>query len=198
MSLPSYVEVINPATKPVPVAGGGTTSTVDVTDRTGRLVGHVTIDSVTGTVTVSGSVSVSNFPATQPVSGSVSVSNFPATQPVSGTFWQATQPVSAAALPLPANAAQETGGNMDSIKTSLNEIALDTDNLVTMSAGIPALSLCSATEPTLVDGKNYASSITPAGRIRVDIEDDPDASWTDTDDDVWDLDQDTFNMEAFS
>lgn len=33
-------------------------------------------------------------------------------QPVSGTFFQATQPVSAAALPLPANAAQETGGNL--------------------------------------------------------------------------------------
>jgi hypothetical protein len=38
---------------------------------------------------------------------SVSVSNLPATQPVSGTFWQATQPVSAASLPLPSGAAQE-------------------------------------------------------------------------------------------
>ena len=34
---------------------------------------------------------------------------------VSGTFWQATQPVSAAALPLPSNAAQETGGNLATI-----------------------------------------------------------------------------------
>ena len=34
------------------------------------------------------------------------------TQPVSGTFWQATQSVSATSLPLPANAAQETGGNL--------------------------------------------------------------------------------------
>jgi hypothetical protein len=31
--------------------------------------------------------------------GSVTVSNFPSTQPVTGTFWQATQPVSLAALP---------------------------------------------------------------------------------------------------
>lgn len=32
--------------------------------------------------------------------------------PVSGSFFQATQPVLAAALPLPANAAQEVGGNL--------------------------------------------------------------------------------------
>lgn len=50
--------------------------------------------SISGTVPVSGSVSIS---------GSVSVT---------GTFWQATQPVSAASLPLPANASQETGGNL--------------------------------------------------------------------------------------
>lgn len=37
--------------------------------------------------------------------GTVAVSNFPASQPVTGTFFQATQPISAAALPLPAGAA---------------------------------------------------------------------------------------------
>lgn len=52
---------------------------------------------------------VDNFPATQPVSGTVAVSNFPA-----------TQPVSAVALPLPANAAQETGGNLATIATQTN------------------------------------------------------------------------------
>jgi hypothetical protein len=61
---------------------------------------------------VSGTVAVSNFPATQPVSGSVSVSNFPA-----------TQPISAVSLPLPANAAQETGGNLASIKADADIIA---------------------------------------------------------------------------
>lgn len=34
------------------------------------------------------------------------------TQPVSGTFFQATQPISAASLPLPSNASQESGGNL--------------------------------------------------------------------------------------
>lgn len=68
------------------------------------------------------------FQATQPVSGTVTanagsgtflVDGSAHTQPVSGTFFQATQPVSAAALPLPANAAQETGGHLASIDTKL-------------------------------------------------------------------------------
>lgn len=68
------------------------------------------------------------FQATQPVSGTVTanagsgtflVDGSAHTQPVSGTFFQATQPVSAAALPLPTNAAQETGGHLASIDTKL-------------------------------------------------------------------------------
>ncbi len=55
-----------------------------------------------GTLSVAGTVAVSNFP------GSVAVSNFPSSQPVTGTFFQATQPVSAAILPLPAGAATQT------------------------------------------------------------------------------------------
>lgn len=41
---------------------------------------------------------------------------------VTGTFWQATQPVSATTLPLPSNAAQETGGNLASIVTNTGRI----------------------------------------------------------------------------
>jgi hypothetical protein len=62
-----------------------------------------------------GSVSVSNFPGTQPVSGSVTavqatgsnlhvVVDTAPTTAVTGTFFQATQPISAAALPLPSGA----------------------------------------------------------------------------------------------
>jgi hypothetical protein len=69
-----------------------------------------------GTAAVSGSVSVLNFPGTQPVSGSVTatqatgsnlhvVVDTAPTTAVTGTFFQATQPVSAAALPLPTGAA---------------------------------------------------------------------------------------------
>ena len=63
-------------------------------------------------------VTVGNFPATQAVSGTVAVSNMVAqgltdaqlrltAVPVSGAFFQATQPVSAASLPLPTGAGTE-------------------------------------------------------------------------------------------
>ena len=39
------------------------------------------------------------------VAGEMSISNFPASQAVTGAFWQATQPISAVALPLPNGAA---------------------------------------------------------------------------------------------
>ena len=63
------------------------------------------------------SVNVGNFP------GSFSVSNFPASQAVTGTFWQTTQPVSATTLPLPSNAAQETGGSLSTIATNTTGIS---------------------------------------------------------------------------
>jgi hypothetical protein len=53
-------------------------------------------------VTASGTVSLT-------AGTSVAVSNFPASQAVTGTFWQATQPISAASLPLPAGAATAAG-----------------------------------------------------------------------------------------
>jgi|SRR5271166_2084802 len=101
--------------------------------------------SLTGTTTIAGSVAVSNFPATQPVSaaslplpanaametggnlallaGAVSAGKLQVnagTVPVTGTFFPATQPVSAAALPLPANAAQETGGNLATLSGTVS------------------------------------------------------------------------------
>jgi hypothetical protein len=42
--------------------------------------------------------------------------------PVTGTFFQATQPVSAVSLPLPSNAASETGGNLATIKTNTDKL----------------------------------------------------------------------------
>jgi hypothetical protein len=59
----SVANLLNP--HPVSIA-----TALDISDRTARLLGHVTVD---------------NFPATQAVSGSVNVDNFPATQTVAGT-----------------------------------------------------------------------------------------------------------------
>lgn len=53
---------------------------------------------------------------------------------VTGTFFQATQPVSAASLPLPSNAAQETGGNLATVAGTVNGTAVQTDLLPTSSA----------------------------------------------------------------
>lgn len=97
-------------------------------------------------VPVSGTMAVSNFPTTQPVNGTVTANQGGAPWSVSqsgawtftanqGTSpwvtsvsnFPTTQAVSAASLPLPTNAAKETGGNLD-------EIALDTDNLALIKA----------------------------------------------------------------
>lgn len=61
-----------------------------------------------------------------------------ATLAVTGTFWQATQPVSAASLPLPSNAAKETGGNLDtlvSLVTALNLYVDSLESLITTTNG---------------------------------------------------------------
>ena len=117
-----------------------------------NLVGKVGIDQTTNGTT--NAVYVNNFPATQPVSGSVSVSNFPATQAVTGTFWQATQPISAASLPLPSGAATET--TLADVKTSVELI----DNAVGSSTGgtagansLLAGGVYNSAAPTLTNGQ---------------------------------------------
>ena len=56
---------------------------------------------------------------------------FPATQAVTGTFWQATQPVSVASLPLPTGAA--TNAAQSTAQTSLTAIATATADTVPAS-----------------------------------------------------------------
>src|SRR5579863_7336946 len=78
-----------------------------------------------GSVSIAGTptVDVANFPATQPVSGTVAVSNLPAegqalsaaSLPVVIASDQSAVPVSVSGIALPANAAQESGGNLDQI-----------------------------------------------------------------------------------
>ena len=105
----------------VPVDGSGVTQPVSGTfwQATQPISGSV---SISGSAAVTGPLTDSELRATAvPISGSVSISGTPTvtgpltdTQlratavPVSGTFWQATQPVSASALPLPTGAATET------------------------------------------------------------------------------------------
>lgn len=132
-------------TTPVPVSGTFFQVTQPVSG-TVAVSNFPATQPVTGTFfqatqPVSGTVAVSNFPASQavtgpltdvqlrttpvPVSGTVATGGLTDVQlrttpvPVSGTFFQATQPISVAALPLPANAAQEAGGNLAAITTAI-------------------------------------------------------------------------------
>lgn len=59
----------------------------------------------------------------------VAVSNFPASQAVTGTFWQSTQPISVASLPLPSGAATEASLALlskpsDSQHSTLDDVVL--------------------------------------------------------------------------
>jgi hypothetical protein len=101
-----------PATQPVSLA----TNTPDVTDRSARLLGHVTVDSAP-TTAVTGPLTDAQLRA--------------AAVPVSGTFFQGTQPVSAASLPLPSGAATEA--TLDARTGALTETAPATD---TASSGL--------------------------------------------------------------
>ena len=105
--------------------GGGGSSVVTQPDQT--LLKDTSYQGGTWTVGLSaganaiGSVTVSNLPATQPVSGTVATTQsgtwnvgVTGSVAVTGTFWQATQPVSAASLPLPTGAA--TAANQTSVQ----------------------------------------------------------------------------------
>ena len=111
------------------------------------------------------SVNVGNFPSTQTVSGSlgrtwsllnttdsVNVGNFPSSFSVSN--FPATQPVSATALPLPANAAQETGGNLATIATNTTGVA----TAANQSTMITTLNAIDAGLPTSLGAKTTANS----------------------------------------
>lgn len=81
---------------------------------------------------------------------SVGVNNFPATQAVTGTFFQATQPVSAAALPLPSGAA-----------TSANQ-ATEIASLASIDNKTPVLgqALAAASQPVVLTATQL-STLTP-------------------------------------
>jgi hypothetical protein len=177
----SSVEIANEVGNPVPISGT-VTATGPLTDTQLR----ASAVPVSGTVAVSGTTPVSatalplpagaatettlsalsgKVPASLTAAGGrLLVDGSGATQPVSGTFWQATQPVSAAALPLPAGAATsalQTTGNtslasLDTDLGALADAAATTDtgsfsvislikrglqNLTTLLGRVPALSL---------------------------------------------------------
>lgn len=124
-----------------PGSGGDLTRTID---KNGAKTPTVVLDLggsgaeslLTGTLPVSGTLDVTTVSTVTSITNPVAVTGsfFQATQPVSiaGTVAVngsgATQPVSAVALPLPSNAAAETGGNLASL------VAKDYATQTTLSA----------------------------------------------------------------
>ena len=128
-----------------------------------QLIANTTLSSIltklSGTLAVSWSgqsVAVSNFPSSQTVAGSVSVSNLPS-----------TQAISAAALPLPAGAAQEAGGNLASIAANVSTAANQATGNSTLASILTkataiAASLAGTLTTALAAGSNiigYAGSL---------------------------------------
>lgn len=109
------------------------TNTTAISTNTARIPTGLTVTSTRLLVDGSGvtqPVSIASFPLTQVVSQAsganlhTDVDNFPSTQAVTGAFFQATQPISAASLPLMAGAATaalQTTGNtaLTTINTTL-------------------------------------------------------------------------------
>ncbi len=91
-------------------------SIVDPTDTTQKqaVMSSQPVGTESGAVVrVAGTISLAATPTID--IGDVTVLNFPATQPVSGTFFQVTQPISAATLPLPTGAATSANQQTDSL-----------------------------------------------------------------------------------
>lgn len=104
-------------------------------------------------------------PAVVTAAGALKVDGSAVTQPVSGTFWQATQPISAAALPLPALASTSTKQSDGSQKTQVvdgsgNVIGATSNALdVNIKSGNPTtISATQGTSPWVVFGTVTANA----------------------------------------
>lgn len=94
----------------------------------------------------------------------VNVNNFPVSYPVTGTFWQTTQPISVASLPLPSGAATsaaQTTGN-----ASLATLALESGgNLATLTAKDFATQTTLSALNTKVTACNTGAVVVSSGSI---------------------------------
>jgi hypothetical protein len=92
-------------------------------------------------------------------SNALKVDGSAVTQPVSGTFWQATQPISAASLPLPTGAA--TAANQTSIQGVIG--AATAPASMSVIGGV-----FNTTKPTLTNGQSSALQANASGSLLVD------------------------------
>jgi len=107
---------------------------------------------ISGTdITGGDNVAVTNWPATQAVSGSVNAT-------CTGTFWQATQPISCASLPLPTGASTE-----DTLSTLNGKVTACNTGAVTVSTcALPTGAATSALQGTCNTSVASLDTKTPA------------------------------------
>ena len=142
------VQVTNfPATQPIsavalPLPTGAATSAAQTNGSQQTQVvqgGNALVVDASGRITV-------NINGTVPISGNVGILG---TVPVSGTFWQATQPISAVALPLPTGAATSAAQTNGSQQTQVvGNSLVDPNNSTTVPLGAGATFLGIATDLT--------------------------------------------------
>lgn len=147
-SIPIVEQVVQVSTLPALPAGS-------------NVIGHVVVDSApTTAVTQSGTWTVT-------ASGSVAITGSVA---VTGTFWQATQPVSAASLPLPTGAATAakqpalgTAGSASADVLSVQGVAGGTAQPVSGTFWQATQPVSLASLPALATGSNVIGAVTQSG-----------------------------------
>jgi hypothetical protein len=145
--------------EPVKITDAGKLEVSSALDTTGlatdtlQTAGNASLTSLDTKVTTCDTGNVSGSIAVTGVSGTVTVDGSGSTQPVSGTFFQATQPVSASALPLPTGAATEAslatiaacenGGQALQVDIQADAVGLATSALQTAgNSSLTALENC--------------------------------------------------------
>lgn len=145
-----------------PIASGGAVSITNLPAT--QPISAVALPLPAGAATESGHLASidTKLSGPVPVSGTVSVGNFPVSQAVTGAFFQATQPVSLAAAPLPSNAATETGGNLaglnSKITTTANGVKVDGSAATQPVSGTLAVTQSGAWAETVTQGPAGASA----------------------------------------
>lgn len=142
-----------------------------------QLIGASTLPLPTGAATAAnqttGNTSLLNLDSKTPalVSGRSPVDGSGVTQPVSGTFWQATQPVSAASLPLPTGAATETTLAAASAKlpATLGQKTKANSLAVTLASDQDALPITDNGGSLTVDGTFWQATQPISGTVTANV-----------------------------
>lgn len=156
---------------PVPVSGTVTVDTTGLATSAKQDTGNTSLGSIDAKLTnplpVSGTVTTGGLTDAQLRASDVKITLDGETVPVTGTFFQATQPVSAATLPLPAGAA--TSAKQDTLLTELQLKAdlTETQPVSAASLPLPTGAATSAKQDTLLTELQLKADLTETQPVSV-------------------------------